>query len=99
VDPGDPSLAMVHALYWLGANLAERRPVAFVVDDLQWADAASVRWLQYVQRRLEGLGLLIVVGARSGVGPDSDGAQMALAGAAGAVVLRPSELSERGSVR
>src|SRR3984957_19777646 len=42
VDPAvedDRALsALVHGLYWLTADLCERGPVVFVVDDLQWAD-------------------------------------------------------------
>ena len=45
--------AVIHGLYWLALNLAEAQPLAIAVDDLQWADAASLRWLAYLARRLE----------------------------------------------
>ena len=60
----EPSL--VHALYWVCANLAEDSPVCVVVDDAQWSDAASLRWLVYVARRLEELPVALLVGVRSG---------------------------------
>lgn len=47
--------ALLHGLYWLTVNLAESRPLAFAVDDLQWSDASSLRWLAYLARRLEGV--------------------------------------------
>ena len=34
------------------------------IDDLHWADGPSLRWLAHLQRRLEGLPLLVVVATR-----------------------------------
>ena len=50
VDP-DRSLAVRHALVLLVGELARERPVALVVDDLHWADGASLRWLAHLARR------------------------------------------------
>ena len=36
------------------ANLAAEAPVLVAVDDAQWADEASLRFLAYLARRLEG---------------------------------------------
>ena len=47
--------ALLHGLYWLTVNLAESRPLALAVDDVQWSDAPSLRWLAYLARRLEGV--------------------------------------------
>ena len=64
-DPaGDSSLATLHGLYWLTANLAERQPLLLTVDDLQWSDLASLRWLAYLLPRMEGLELLVVAALR-----------------------------------
>ncbi len=60
----DTSFAMLHGLYWLAANLALRRPALLAIDDLHWADVASLRWIAYLARRLEGLPLLVAVAAR-----------------------------------
>ena len=40
--PADDPFAARHALYWLAANLAAERPLALLVDDAHWADAASL---------------------------------------------------------
>ena len=63
-DATGVSFATLHALYWLAANVALRRPTVLVVDDLHWADAPSLRWLAHLQRRLDGLPLLVVVATR-----------------------------------
>ena len=55
---GAPQVVL-HGLYWLVANLAERSPLMLAVDDVQWADAPSLRFLLYLARRLvasQGLG-------------------------------------------
>lgn len=61
---GDASFTTLHGLYWLAANIALRRPLLLAVDDLHWADQASLRWLGYLGRRLEGLPLLLAVATR-----------------------------------
>lgn len=66
-SPAPPSsatgFAQLHGLYWLTANLAERMPLLLLVDDLQWADTASLRYLAYLAMRLADLPVA-VVGAR-----------------------------------
>jgi DNA-binding CsgD family transcriptional regulator len=63
--PGtDVSLATLHGLYWLTANVGLRGPLLLAVDDLHWCDAASLRWLAYLVARLEDLPLALVVGLR-----------------------------------
>jgi DNA-binding CsgD family transcriptional regulator len=63
---GDSSLSVLHGLYWLTANAAARRPLLLAIDDLHWSDLPSLRWLAYVLPRMEGLGLVIVAGRRTG---------------------------------
>src|SRR5829696_3151304 len=62
----DPSFADFHGLYWLTANLAARAPLLLSVDDAQWADAASLRYLGFLLPRLEELlgELAVAPGAR-----------------------------------
>jgi DNA-binding CsgD family transcriptional regulator len=60
----DSSLAPVHGLYWLTANLSQRGPLLLAVDDLHWSDLASLRWLAYLLPRLEGLDVVVVVALR-----------------------------------
>jgi DNA-binding CsgD family transcriptional regulator len=59
------SLSALHGLYWLAANLAGRRPLLVAVDDVQWADLDSLRWLVYLARRLEGVPLALLLASRS----------------------------------
>ena len=57
-------LAFYHALYWLTANLADQEPAALVIDDLHWADAGSLRFLQFLVPRLEELPVLVALATR-----------------------------------
>jgi DNA-binding CsgD family transcriptional regulator len=58
--PVDPIQAR-HGLYWLLSNLAEEGPIAILLDDAQWCDGPSLDWLLYLARRIEGLGVTLVV--------------------------------------
>ena len=57
---------LVHGLFWLLSNLAERRPLVLAVDDLHWCDQESLRFLLYVAQRVSELRALLVVSARPG---------------------------------
>jgi predicted ATPase len=57
---------VARGLYWLTANLAERNPVMIAVDDVQWSDPPSLRFLAYLCRRLEGMTVLVLVAVRTG---------------------------------
>jgi DNA-binding CsgD family transcriptional regulator len=57
--------ATLHGLYWLTANLATAHPLVVAVDDAHWADAASLAFLVYLARRVDGLASLILIAARS----------------------------------
>ena len=65
VPGGDSTMLLAHSVLWLCAALAERRPLALVVDDAQWADRSSLEVLAYLARRIDDLPLLIAVGARA----------------------------------
>ncbi|MCW2952743.1 MAG: transcriptional regulator, LuxR family, partial [Conexibacter sp.] len=90
---GDPSavFAALHGLYWLTANLAAARPLALLVDDAHWADSASMRFLAYLARRVEGLPVLVVVATRPR--PEGDAVHAALAADAVPTLLTPRPLS------
>jgi len=51
----EDAFALLHGLYWLTSNLSEAQPLLLAIDDIQWADPPSLRWLAYLTRRLEGL--------------------------------------------
>ena len=66
LPPADESgFATLHGLYWLTANLAERKPLLLAVDDLQWADGASLRFLLFLAPRLSELSVLLLCAARA----------------------------------
>jgi DNA-binding CsgD family transcriptional regulator/tetratricopeptide (TPR) repeat protein len=63
---GDAMHAAVRGLVWLASNLGERGPAVFVVDDVHWADAPSLRWLALLARSLGELRIAVVCAVRSG---------------------------------
>jgi DNA-binding CsgD family transcriptional regulator len=68
---GEPELyATLHALYWLLVNVSATGPVLVAVDDAQWMDEPSLRWLAYVARRIAGLPVAVAVTVRTGGGAD-----------------------------
>ena len=87
VDPFGP----IHGLYWLLANLCDAQPVLLVIDDAQWADTQSLRWLDYLARRAPDTAVLIVVGARTGEADEPPELEPLRHDAS--EVLRPSPLS------
>ncbi len=90
---GDSSFAVLHGLYWLVVNLAASRPLLIAVDDAQWADEPSLRWLAYLAPRLEGLEAGMLVALRQG-DPAVMGAPLLAVRSAATTVLRPALLSE-----
>jgi DNA-binding CsgD family transcriptional regulator/DNA polymerase III delta prime subunit len=86
--------ATLHGLYWLIANAAEEQPLLLAADDLQWADAASLRFLGFLGRRVEELPVVLVLAARAGEWDPAR--QFALTASDAAVrALKPAPLSAR----
>jgi DNA-binding CsgD family transcriptional regulator len=92
-------LASLHGLYWLAANVAARRSLLLAVDDLHWCDPPSLRWLAYLLPRMEGLGLVIVVGLRPGEPGEDPGLLTQLVSDPLATMLRPAPLSTDAAAR
>ena len=65
----DATFGVLHGLYWIVAALAEQRPHLLVVDDLHWADGASVRFLEFLANRLDALPALLLAARRPAVAP------------------------------
>jgi DNA-binding CsgD family transcriptional regulator len=64
--PADGDLhSAIHGLYWVTANLSTESPLVLVIDDLQWADAPSLRWLAYLVRRLDSSPIAVVATVRT----------------------------------
>ncbi|WP_238010086.1 BTAD domain-containing putative transcriptional regulator [Dactylosporangium sp. AC04546] len=93
---GDHTFAVLHGLYWLTANAASARSLAIVVDDLQWCDTGSLRFLAYLVRRLEGLPVLVVATLRTGEQYDDDALLAELQLDPATVAVRPGPLSPDG---
>jgi len=92
----DPVFATQHGLYWFAANLASEWPLVLVVDDLQWADVASLRWLVYLGRRLEGLSLVVLGAWR--LGEDQARAELLDALGGGRLVLSALSVAATGEL-
>jgi DNA-binding CsgD family transcriptional regulator len=60
----DLSFALLNALYWLTANLADRAPVLLLLDDVHWADGPSLRWLSFLRARIDELPVAAVMAFR-----------------------------------
>ncbi len=95
----DASFAMLHAFYWLTVTLAADSPLVVAVDDLHWCDEPSLRFLNYLVRRLEGLGVAVLCTVR----PRDRRARATLVseivGDPSATLVRPGPLSQEATTR
>jgi DNA-binding SARP family transcriptional activator/tetratricopeptide (TPR) repeat protein len=89
----DGSFAVLHGLYWLAVNLSADGPLMVAVDDVQWCDSASLRWLAYLVRRLEAVPVLVVGTVRTGEQHPDEELLTELALEPAAIVVRPEALS------
>ena len=89
----DATFGVLHGLYWITAALAEQRPHVLVVDDLHWADGASVRFLEFLANRLDDLPVLLLAARRPPVAPE-DGA---LRGAPSVTTIELAPLSREAT--
>jgi DNA-binding CsgD family transcriptional regulator len=62
----DRSFAVLHGLYWLCANLADRAPLLLAVDDVHWSDPPSLELVSYLARRVGELRVALLVASRPG---------------------------------
>ena len=90
----DAIFPLLHGLHWLCANLGEQAPLVLCVDDLQWVDEPSLRFLAYLGARVAELPVLIVGARRSGEPSRAEAVLDEIGALPGAVHLRPAELSE-----
>ena len=92
LDAGlDRSAAVMHGLHALVAGACAEGPLLVVVDDVQWADEPSVRFLHYLAQRFGELPVAIALGLRTGEPEGDERAVSELVGHRGAthIVLRP----------
>jgi DNA-binding CsgD family transcriptional regulator len=90
----------LHSLYWLVVNITDRAPVLVSVDDCQWADRDSLRFLAYLAQRIEGLPVTMLLAGRPADPAHTEaGALWAqLAARPAAVALYPRPLSQAAAV-
>ncbi|WP_243793684.1 AAA family ATPase [Saccharopolyspora gloriosae] len=73
-DTANGTYAVLHGLHWLAADLAAEGLLVLAVDDVQWCDENSLRFLAFLLRRAEDLPLLVLLTQRSdGAAPEALG--------------------------
>jgi DNA-binding CsgD family transcriptional regulator len=82
----------LHTLYWDLVERSAERAVLVAVDDLQWADEESRRFLAYLARRLDGVAISLLASCRVGEGERVS----ELEEARSVRVWEPATLSEQG---
>ncbi|TCO56025.1 helix-turn-helix transcriptional regulator [Actinocrispum wychmicini] len=65
--PADAPFAVLRGLYWLVVRLAEQAPLVLVVDDVQWADAASLRGFAYLAGAADDVPVSLMVARTTGM--------------------------------
>jgi len=95
---GEPidTAAMCNAIYWLTSNLAEAGPLALLIDDAQYGDAASLTALVHLGRRIQELPVALLVAARLEPRPAELQTLARTSQEAGNALLRPAALSADG---
>ena len=76
----DVAFATLHGLYWLVVNITERGPLILAVDDAQWADEPSLRFLLHLANRLAGLPVVVALDGPIGCRYASAAAEFAATG-------------------
>ncbi|HLJ03588.1 MAG TPA: AAA family ATPase, partial [Solirubrobacteraceae bacterium] len=102
-SPEDQAYSVIHGLFWLCTNLVsggdpddEPSPMVMLVDDVQWSDRPSLRFLAYLADRIADLPIALLVALRAGEEIIDRAAVTALRRVAVDRVLRPGSLSESG---
>jgi DNA-binding CsgD family transcriptional regulator len=95
----DRSYPVMHGLFWLLTNLAETSPVAIVIDDVHWADRASLRLVLYLLQRLDEMAVSIIAARRLGEPGAPDDLLGQIAAHVSSRRVRPPALSRDGARR
>ena len=85
--------ARFHGLHWLCARLAEERPLALLVDDAHWADEDSLRFLAYLEPRIDEIPACVILAVRTGEAAAAPDALTRLIEREPLTALRPQPLS------
>ncbi|HYH89021.1 MAG TPA: AAA family ATPase [Solirubrobacteraceae bacterium] len=89
----DRLFARFHGLHWLCARLAEVRPLALLVDDAHWADEQSLRFLAYLEARIEEIPACAILAVRTGETAAAPDALTRLIEREPRTAIRPAPLS------
>ena len=89
----DRLFARFHGLHWLCARLAEERPLALLVDDAHWADEDSLRFLAYLEARIDEIPACAILAVRTGEAAPAPDALTRLIERDPLTALRPRPLS------
>ncbi|MET0762151.1 MAG: AAA family ATPase [Thermoleophilaceae bacterium] len=93
----DAGFEPLHSLYWLVVNLADQAPVLVSVDDCQWVDQESLRFLAYLAQRIEGLPVAMLLAGRPMV-DEARSLWAQIASHPSAIALYPRPLSQSAAV-
>ncbi len=85
--------SLLHGLHWLCANLALTQPLLLAVDDAQWADAGSLRFLHYLAGRISEIPVVVIATVRTGEPDTPEGTLREIRSEPVTRRLRPSPLS------
>ena len=88
---------IMHGLFWVLANLAETGPVLVAIDDVHWADRASLRLVLYLLQRLDEMAVSIVVARRLGEPDAPDDLLAQISTHVSSRAVRPLPLSRQGA--
>ncbi|MFT2018193.1 helix-turn-helix transcriptional regulator [Streptomyces sp. 796.1] len=88
--------AVLHGLYWMCVHLARRAPLLILLDDLHWADVASLQFLHYMEGRLEGHAIVVCAATESVDSGQRADINQALLASDAARLLPVNALSEDG---
>jgi DNA-binding CsgD family transcriptional regulator len=90
-SPAPDTFSLLHALYWVLADLSEQGPLLLVVDDAHLADSSSLDWLAFMLPRLHELSLSLVLARRTG--EDESPGLARIVGDPAVGIVRPAPLS------
>ena len=91
--------AVRSSVYWLAVALAEDEPLAVLIDDLQWVDGESLRWVLFAARRLRDTGIALIVSTRERRPGGGESVLDVLRGLPDASLLRLAPLSPRATAQ
>ncbi|MEU9298688.1 AAA family ATPase [Streptomyces sp. NPDC048266] len=91
--------AVLHGLFWLTVHACRDRPLVLLVDDLQWCDAPSLRYLVYLLPRITDLGVLVAATLRTGEPATDTDLVRQLATDPATTMLQPQSLSVQATER